>query len=276
MGVATAVAIGGLAVSAASTTMSFVQAGQQKKKQREAEAKAAEAMAEARKKLEVNYAEELAIQKEPYELEREAMLAQGALAMQAGVESDRGAETTAGKLQMAQNQAQAGIRSAMGQELQGIQEKIINEESRLRDVGVQLDLGEVEGAQLAARDAEEARAQAMSEGFQGVASTLQQGLAMVPLFQQNTAAQKAAVGNMNMSTEEFQKFGNVQGKKGGISKSMGAAGTGPFTNLDFEKVKGMSNKEFRQFKRELSPLQQQMLFQNPQYTQNYNPFDIYK
>jgi hypothetical protein len=276
MGVATAVAIGGLAVSAASTTMSFVQAGQQKKKQREAEAKAAEAMAEARKKLEVNYAEELAIQKEPYELEREAMLAQGALAMQAGVESDRGAETTAGKLQMAQNQAQAGIRSAMGQELQGIQEKIINEESRLRDVGVQLDLGEVEGAQLAARDAEEARAQAMSEGFQGVASTLQQGLAMVPLFQQNTAAQKAAVGNMNMSTEEFQKIGNVQGKKGGISKSMGAAGTGPFTNLDFEKVKGMSNREFRQFKRELSPLQQQMLFQNPQYTQNYNPFDIYK
>ena len=234
MGVATAVAIGGLAVSAASTTMSFVQAGQQKKKQREAEAKAAEAMAEARKKLEVNYAEELAIQKEPYELEREAMLAQGALALQAGVESDRGAETTAGKVQMAQNQAQAGIRSAMGQELQGIQEKIINEESRLRDVGVQLDLGEVEGAQLAARDAEEARAQAMSEGFQGVASTLQQGLAMVPLFQQNTAAQKAAVGNMNMSTEEFQRFGNVQGKKGGVSKSMGAAGTGPFTNLDFE------------------------------------------
>jgi hypothetical protein len=31
MGVATAVAIGGLAISAASTTMSFVQAGKQKK-----------------------------------------------------------------------------------------------------------------------------------------------------------------------------------------------------------------------------------------------------
>ena len=202
MGVATAIAVGGLAVSATSTTMSFVQAGQQKKAQRNAEAKAAEAMAEARKKLEINFAEELAIQKEPYELEREAMLAQGALAMQAGVESDRGAETTAGKLQMAQNQAQAGIRSAMGQELQGIQEKIINEESRLRDVGVQLDLGEVEGAQLAARDAEEARAAAMTEGFQGLSSTASQALDMVPLFQKTAGVRQT------------QKLGDVASKKG--------------------------------------------------------------
>ena len=82
MGVATAIAIGGLAVSAASTTMSFVQAGQQKKAQRKAEAKAAEAMSEARKKLEINFAKQRAIQKEPYELQREAMLSQGALAMQ--------------------------------------------------------------------------------------------------------------------------------------------------------------------------------------------------
>jgi len=209
MGVATAVAIGGLAVSAASTTMSFVQAGQQKKKQREAEAKAAEAMAEARKKLEVNYAEELAIQKEPYELEREAMLAQGALAMQAGVESDRGAETTAGKLQMAQNQGQADIRSVMGQELTDINKQVINEESRLRDLNTQLDLGEVEGAQLAARDAQEARTAAMTEGFQGLASMGQQALAMAPLYQksnQTSATQPASGAMTGTGSAVFNKY----------------------------------------------------------------------
>lgn len=190
MGVATAVAIGGLAVSAASTTASFVQAGQQRRNQREAEAKAAEAMAEARKKLEVNYAEERAIKKEPYELAREAMLAQGALAMQAGVESDRGAETTAGKLQMAQNQGQADIRTSMGQELTDIEKDIINEESRLRDVGVQLDLGEVEGAQLAARDAEEARTAAITQGFEGLSSTASQALDMVPLFEKTAGVRQ--------------------------------------------------------------------------------------
>lgn len=190
MGVATAVAIGGLAVSAASTTMSFVQAGQQKKKQRQAEAAAAEAMAAARKKLEVNFAKERAIQKEPYELAREAVTSMGAQAMQAAQEADRGAEAVAGKVQMAQNTGQAAIRGEMGQELTDIEKDIINEESRLRDLGVQLDLGEVEGAQLAARDAEEARAAAITEGMQGVTSTLQQGLAMVPLYQKSASANK--------------------------------------------------------------------------------------
>lgn len=275
MGVATAVAIGGLAVSAASTTSSFIQAGQQRKKQREAEAKAAEAMAEARKKLEVNFAETLSIQKEPFELEREAMLSQGALALQAGIESDRGAEATAGRVQMAQNVGQAGIRSAMGQDLMGIEQQIVDEDSRLRDIGAQLDLGEVEGSQLAARDAEEARAAAITQGFEGLASTASQALGMVPLYGQNNAAQKSALGGMSLSEQELEGVGNIEGKRGGASKSMGAAGTGGFTNLDLEKIGNMSKKQFRQFKRELSPEQRQMLFTNPQYTQNYNPFNFY-
>jgi hypothetical protein len=183
MGVATAIAIGGLAVSGASTAMSFVQSSAQKGKQREAEAAAAAAMAAARKKLEINYAKERSIQKEPYELAREAMISSGAQAIRAGQESERGAETTAGKVQMAMNQGQADIRGTMGQELTDINKDIINENSRLRDLGVQLDLGEAEGAQLAARDAQEASTAAMSEGFQGLASTAQQGLDFVNLYQ---------------------------------------------------------------------------------------------
>ena len=209
MAIATALAIGGLAVSAASTTASFVQAGKQRKKQIEAEAKAAEAMAEARKKLEVNFAENLSIQKEPYELEREALLSQGALALQAGIESDRGAETAAGRLQMAQNAAQAGIRSAMGQDLMGIQQQIVNEDSRLRDIGVQLDLGEVEGAQLAARDAQEARAAAMAQGFEGLTSLGQQALNLVPLYQKTAATKSMQQAQPIIDRQNFQQKINL-------------------------------------------------------------------
>lgn len=220
MGVATAVAIGGLAISAGSTAMSFAQASKQRKLQRGAEAKAAMAMEEAKKKLSVNFAEERAINKEPYELAREASLSAGAQALQAGVESDRGAEATAGKLQMAQNLGQAEIRGAMGQELTDIQKDIINEDSRLRDLGVQLDLGEVEGQQLMARDAEEAATAATMEGFQGLTSTLQQGLDMVPLYQKSKSAkqlnkmQKAS----GVGQEGFQKgvasMSNLKGYEG--------------------------------------------------------------
>jgi hypothetical protein len=145
-------------------------------------------MAEARKKLDVNFAKQRSIQKEPYELAREAMLSSGAQALQAGVESDRGAETTAGRVQMAMNQGQADIRGTMGQELMDIEKDVLNEESRLRDLRTQMDLGEVEGAQLAARDAQEARAAAMTQGFQGLQSIGQQAMEMVPLFQKDKNA----------------------------------------------------------------------------------------
>jgi len=179
---ATIAAATSLAATAATTTMSFVQAGKQKKAQRQAEKDADEAMANARKKLETNFYAAQGIKKEPYELEREALLAQGAQAIQAGVESERGAAATAGRVQLAQQQGQAGVRTAMGQEMMALENKQLAEESRLRDVGVQLDLGEVEGAQLAAANAERLRAQAQQQGMQGVTSFAQQAAAALPLF----------------------------------------------------------------------------------------------
>jgi hypothetical protein len=81
------VGIVGLAVSGTGTAMSFAQANKAKKAGEAAEADAARAMERARKRLEVNYYEEIAIRKEPYELEREALLQQGAQAVAAGQES---------------------------------------------------------------------------------------------------------------------------------------------------------------------------------------------
>lgn len=211
MGVATAIAIGGLAISAATTANSFVQAGKQKSKQRAAEADAEAAMAEARKKLGINFTDQLAIQKEPYELQREAMLSQGAQAIQAGVESERGAAATAGKVMMAQNEAQAGIRTEMGKEMTDIQNKQIQEQSRLRDLNVQLDLEEVAGQQTIARDAEQAATAYKAQGVEGLTSMAQQGAGMMPLyFKQGTpasAATPAGPAPTNPQPGNAQSFG---------------------------------------------------------------------
>jgi hypothetical protein len=198
MGVITAVAIGGLAISAGTTAMSFAQAGEQKDKQRQAEAKAGEAMAEARKKLQVNFYDQQAVKKEPYELQREALLTQGAQAIQAGQESDRGAVATAGKVQMAQNEAQAGIRTEMGKEMTDIENKQLAEQSRLRDLGVQMDLGTAEGAQMAAANAEQASTAATQQGIQGISSMAQQGLNLLPLyFKDNKPMQMGTISGSN-------------------------------------------------------------------------------
>lgn len=180
---ATAIALGGLALSAGTTGMSFAQAGKQKKAQRQAEQDAEQAMIEARKKLEVNFYDNLGIQKEPYELEREALLSQGAQAIQAGVESERGAAATAGRIQMAQQQAQAGIRTAMGQDLMNLEKLSAAEGARLAGLQSSLDLQEVAGAQQAARDAQQLSVQATQQGMQGLTSMGQQAIStFVPLF----------------------------------------------------------------------------------------------
>ena len=172
-----------LASTAATTTSSFVQAGKQKKLQRKAEEEADKAMADARKKLSVNYAEGLSIQKEPYELEREALLSAGAQALQAGVEGDvRGAAATAGRIQAAQQAGQRKIASAMGQEMLGLEKAAAAEDARIAQDLANLDIMELTGAQQAARDAEIAKRAATQQGIQGAQSLVQQGLEFIPLY----------------------------------------------------------------------------------------------
>jgi hypothetical protein len=176
----------GLAATVGSTAMSFAQAGKQKALEKKAKQSAGIAMEEAKRALQTNYYASQAIKKEPYELQREALLSQGAKAIEAGIESEKGAAPIAGMIQMSMQEGQAALTNAMRQEMTDLENKTLAEESRLRDIGVQLNLGEVEGAQLAARDAAEAQARATQQGMQGVTSAAGQAASFVPLFSKGT------------------------------------------------------------------------------------------
>ena len=201
MAALTSIAAGvGIAATVGSTAMSFSQANKQKKLQKEAESEADKAMAIARERLNVNYMDALSIQKEPYELQREAMLSQGTQATDAAQESERGAAAGAGRVQMAQNEAQGAIRTEMGKELTEIERLKVAEDSRLRDLQTQLDLGEVEGAQMAARNAQEMAAQATAQGWEGVTSAATQAANLVPLYAKKGGEYTVNNGNNATST----------------------------------------------------------------------------
>jgi hypothetical protein len=243
MAIGTATAIG-LGVTAASTGFSFAQSAAQKKEQRRAENEAQKYLTEARKKLDVNFYEQLGIQKEPYELEREALLSAGAQAIEAGVESERGAAATAGRIYMGQQQGQRQIASAMGQEMLGLEKAAAAEESRLRDMQTNLDIREATGAQKAAAIAEARSAQGLAQGMQGVASLGQQVAAAFPDYKQSESMkelgnmQKIAMGKNNLSQANFQNkiasFGNVGG-------------------VDFSKVGKMNPTDFKIFMNNVNP-----------------------
>jgi hypothetical protein len=149
----------------------------------DAQKKADDAMQEARKKLDVNFYAALSIPKEAYAQQVQANLVAGAGAIQAATEGEaRGAGAIAGMVQAQQNQAQNEIRANMGQDIYNLQAATAQEDARLRDIGIQLDLGEVEGAQLAAANAQELSAQALQQGMQGVTSLTSQAASMAPLF----------------------------------------------------------------------------------------------
>ena len=197
-------AAAGVAIAATGTGMSFAQASKQRKLQQKAESDADKALQEARAKLDVNYMEALAIKKEPYELAREAMLVQGAQAIEAGKESERGAAAIAGRVQLAQQEGQQKIRGAMNQEMFKLEQLKAAEDSRLRDIDVQLDLGEIEGAQMAASDAQRQAAAMTAQGFEKLVSTAGQAANLVPLFTKGKAVRQ-----FNRTNKDYMNSGKV-------------------------------------------------------------------
>ena len=174
--------IAGLVIQAGTTAVSFAQANKEKNKQLEFQNEADKALAEARKALQVNYAEQMSIKKEPYNAERMALLAQGAMITQAAAESDRGAASAAGQIYAGQQMGQANIAERQSNDLTNIENAILEEDSRLRDINVGLDTMEIQGNKQAAADARFASQQALQAGIQGVANTTQQAIAMPSLY----------------------------------------------------------------------------------------------
>ena len=233
MAALTSIAAGvGIAAAVGGSAMSFSQANKQKKLEKQAVAEADKAMASARVRLDVNYMEALSVQKEPYELQREAMISQGAQTVDAAQESERGTAAAAGRVQMAQNEAQGAIRTEMGKELTEIERLKVAEEARLRDLQTQLDLGEVEGAQMAARNAQEMAAQQTSQGFEGLTSAATQAANLVPLYGYKKAGDYT-VNNGNPMTSPFDvgRMSPISGQNSNVDYMSPALGIQNMPNI---------------------------------------------
>lgn len=204
--------IAGLAISTVSAGASFAQAAKQNKLKRQAELDAERAMAEARGKLDENFAEQMSIKKEAYDLERQAMLVQGAQLTQAGIESERGAAATAGRVFAQQQLGQQQIRSAMADEMTNIESAVLEEESRLRDLGVGLDLEEVAGQQMMAADAQIAATAATQQGFQNVLGASDLAAEQFDLFNEGRAAKQLALQEQQLAV--IRQRPEVQALKG--------------------------------------------------------------
>ena len=192
-GVALGLGITGIVMGAAGTAASFGQAGAQRRKREAAQRAAEKAMADARKRLEVNYMEDLGINKGIYDIARDRSMVSAAGQLEAAREgSARGIGSTAGQVYQQDLLGQQQVRAAQEQEMNRIEGLIAGEDARLAGLQANLSLQEAEGAQRAAAEAENARRQAIGEGIQGAISTVGQAVSMAPLYGKGTAGQRKA------------------------------------------------------------------------------------
>jgi len=216
----------GLVLSATGMGINFAGAAKARRRQEDAEYDAKKALAKARRKLDVNFYENLAINKEAYELEREALLSAGAQATAAGAESERGAAAIAGRVLAAQNQAQAQQRVAMSKEQKKLDLLVQTEESRLRDIGVQLDLEEVAGAQVAAGRAEQQAGQMKAAGIQGALDTAKAGMTFAGALGEVKAAKGGEFAGIAARTDGDEGLFNRKDAPGTLGTNLQAfAGT---------------------------------------------------
>jgi len=202
MGLGTVTAISQLATAGAS----FVQASNKATEAKKAKRAAEDMVINARKKLEVNFLDSLTVHKEPYELEREALLVQGAQAMDAAQDSGvRGVVGASGRVLNAQQAAQQDITSRMSKELSGLELAQAKEDSRLRDILTQIDLDEAAGAQQAAADADKAKVAALTQGFKGLTSF---GKTLGKMDTDKGNALKKALQDLNKKGDSDNSIGN--------------------------------------------------------------------
>jgi len=283
VGFAAIAAIGGLASTALTTGFSVNDLIKSKRLQKEAEAEAQKAMAEARKLLDVNVYEALNIQMKPYELEREAALTTGAQLIEAGRESERGASAMAGRIQANQQALNRDIQTRMGKEMADLQKLTAAEDSRLKDIKTQLYLDEVEGAQQAAAMYDERAAQAAKNAISGVTSMIGQAAKLPALYGANVKAEQAGFANLNLNADQLKALGNVDNPAFGTAEAAPQpTGMGPFnagegmfvptavSNFDPQMISQMAPSEYKKFIETLSPEQVNIIFQDPKFKKAYD------
>lgn len=260
MGLETAaiMAIVSATTAVAGASASFAQANKQKKAKALAEKAADNAMNEAKKKLNVNYMEGTSIAKEAYKIERERMLVANANATSAGQESERGAAATAGRVAAATNEAGQNVQASMESALVSREQDIATENQANRNALVEVDLAEAEGAAQAAADAGAMRAEALSQGMEGVitaGTTI--ASEFVPLYKQSQEQAFAGAQGVNFNAADQEAF-----------NKLGAAN---YKDLARMQDGSMGQKEFNTLKKKMmSPEQWELITRNQGYIDALN------
>jgi len=285
-------AIAALSITAITTGMSFIQAGKDKRAAEAAQLQADISMDKIEKALTKNEMDALSLQTEAYEREADNIKTATKTEMDAIREGDqRGVLAGSSRVKAGVTEAEAGSRVGMATELGDLEKLSADEATRKSDIGIQMELGNIQGAQTAAAALSDSASQATSAAMQGVASAAMQGanMATQSTYGKSAEANKAQRKqnkfirqerrDSDLSRKEFniQKLPGMQQEYQNKISGLTLGGTlpnrlinkqdedGTVTVLeqartDLSDIKDMTELEFRNFMMELTPEQQASIY----------------
>lgn len=153
--------------------LSFATASKERKLAEKAQQDAKLAFQKADKMLDVNYMEQLSINKAPYEAQQEAANVQAAMLIDKAGESDRGVQATAGNILAKANQANEKVRNQQIKDLERLETAVAKEDAALAAKKSELQLDVAAGAQGVAQDARLRQTQANQAGIEGLSAGLE-------------------------------------------------------------------------------------------------------
>ena len=191
-------AIIGATVAVGTSAASFANAAKQKSKASQAERDSKQLMQQARAKIQQNVYDKLNVPLESYERSYRENTAQQLQSIQALQSADaRSLAAGIGKvgaLGVASNEAD---RIAMGKDLYTLGMEKAKASERIRDELVGMDVGGAQDAVQMKRDAEEAKAAAITSGLEGIGSAVSAVGAAMPTYSTTKATKRAGkLGNV--------------------------------------------------------------------------------
>jgi hypothetical protein len=238
-----------IAVQAGTALISGVQAQKMRKEQQKSEQEAARLMQDIYGELEKNQYAAVGLPMKSFELEREALAAQGAQAVQAGAESERTAAATAGLTMSQYRKALRDIQSEQADKMLELDLLTAQEAARKGDIKMQFKAQEAEGAAAAAADYEQRKLAAVGGAIEGVIGAAGTAMSAIPLFKATKGVRAAsditdsynqALKSGNLAPDLYDASGNPLNASQAIAKRLG---------LDDAKLKelGMYDKDTNMF-----------------------------
>ena len=191
-------AIVGATVAVGSSAASFAQAAKQKSKASQAERDSKQLMQQARARMQQNVFDELNVPLESYERSFRENTAQQRQAIQALQGADaRSLAAGIGQVGALGVTANEANRLSMGKDLYNLGLEKAKASERIRDELVGMDVGGAQDALQMERDAEIAKASAITSGLEGIGSAVSAVGAAMPTYSKTTATKRSGkLGNI--------------------------------------------------------------------------------